>query len=100
MTATCVSDRRFRIELTKNYDSLTERAWGFFVCSGTKTGAPACEMGRPKLPVDEVRSVVVTAMVRPQERAKQLDTSQSVLVRRALLRFLNQQGPAATEEGT
>ena len=64
-------------------------------------------MGRPKLPVDEVRSVVVTAMVRPQERAalveraRQLDTSQSVLVRRALLRFLNQQEPAAaTEEGT
>ena len=63
-------------------------------------------MGRPKLPVDEARSVVVTAMVRPQERAalveraRQLDTSQSVLVRRALLRFLNQQEPAATEEGT
>ncbi len=63
-------------------------------------------MGRPKLPVEEARSVVVTAMVRPQERvqlverAKQLDTSQSVLVRRALLRFLNQQEPAATEEGT
>lgn len=64
-------------------------------------------MGRPKLPVDEVRSVVVTAMVRPQERAalveraRQLDTSQSVLVRRALLRFLEQgKTAAATEEGT
>ncbi len=48
--------------------------------------------------------MVVTAMVRPQERAqlvaraKQLDTSQSVLVRRALLRFLNQEEPVATEE--
>ena len=52
-------------------------------------------MGRPKLPVEEARSVVVTAMVRPQERAalveraSQLDPSQSVLVRRALLQFLN-----------
>ena len=66
-------------------------------------------MGRPKLAADQVRSVVVTAMVRPQERAalveraRQLDTTQSVLVRRALLRFLNQQqepAAAATEEGT
>ena len=58
-------------------------------------------MGRPKLPVDEARSVVVTAMVRPTEqallaeRAKQLDTSRSVLVRRALLEFLAQQEPVA-----
>ena len=64
-------------------------------------------MGRPKLPVDEARTAVITGMVRPQERAalveraRQLDTTQSVLVRRALLQFLHQQEPAAaTEAGT
>ncbi len=64
-------------------------------------------MGRPKLPIGEKRSAVITAMVRVGERAalveraRQLDTTQSVLVRRAILRFLEQQEPAAaTEEGT
>ena len=64
-------------------------------------------MGRPRLSAEQARSVMVIAMVRPQERAqlaeraKQLDTSQSATLRRALLEFLAQDVVVVTalEEG-